>query len=125
MFHRRCLPEQFLKENMREWEDLCDLCETRVKLYSSAIKVPQRPRYPFSELLDQLADEWLSETFSIGNLESFRDDGCAGALQKWIGQARTRNKVRIRLERDPQLLCLALNIRSCLANQSLLPTCAL
>ena len=23
-YHRRCLPEQFLKENMREWEEMCE-----------------------------------------------------------------------------------------------------
>ena len=93
MYHRRCLPEQFLKENLREWEELCNLCEARAQSRSHGPKVPERPQYPFAGLLDQFADEWLDENLSIGGLESLRNDPIALSLEKWIGQAIARNKV--------------------------------
>ena len=103
-YHRRCLPDQFLNENMREWEELCDLCEAR---FGTEKNVPKRPRppYPFDGLLDHYADEWSDKSFYIGGLDSLRDDPTiAGGLERWIRKAQARNKNRNRVSESVTLV---------------------
>ena len=90
LYLRRCLPEQFIRENVREWDELCDMCEARM---DPGVKNWQRPQYPFMGLLDQFADEFLDEKNSVGGLESLRHDPIALDLEKWVRRARARNKV--------------------------------
>ena len=94
-YHRRCLPEQFLKENMREWEEMCDLVEARVRMQTGIAKIPERPPYPFTGLLDLFANEWLDESLTIGGLRSLQDDPIASSLERWIRSARSRNRKRV------------------------------
>ena len=93
MYHRRCLPDQFLKENMREWDELCSMCEARALGKPGAVQVPERPDYPFVGLLDSLAHEWLNKKLSIGGLASLRKSQIADELQRWIRQGMERDSV--------------------------------
>ena len=93
-YHHRGLPEQVLQENMREWGEMCDLCEARARLKPG--DTPQRPPYPFLHLLDNFVDEWTNPNLSIGGLESLRPhDTIVNGIEEWIEKA-LQKKVRMR-----------------------------
>lgn len=66
---------------------LCVLCETRS--YSGQQR-PLRPAYPFSNLVEDIAHEWLEEKLEVGNLTSLRavdDSRVTTDLDDWVRAA--------------------------------------
>jgi acyl carrier protein/uncharacterized protein YkvS len=80
-YHKRCLPQQFVGENRREWDDLCELCES-----NGSSKKVTRPAYPFHGLIDALANEWLMpEKLPIGSISSLaKTPEIASSLKRWV-----------------------------------------
>ena len=83
-YHKRFLPEVFLRENQREWNNLCDLLEER------ALNNMERPDYPFVNLLDSIVQEWKNLDLTVGNLDSFTDLEyleVKSGIAKWVNDA--------------------------------------
>ena len=83
LFHERYLPNQFMRENEREWSRLSSLCKARLDRWSYVTE----PQYPFRRLLKDVAAEWLDESLPLGNASSFKHViKIYRALQIWAQQ---------------------------------------